>query len=84
MAQEFFYKDKNGEEIKAGMMLRFSDGSIEKVYETTNMNGDPDLGINASNEAYMEAHGIPEEFREYYSLDNFRKDDIEIVHEEGA
>lgn len=84
MAQEYLYKDKNGEEIKAGMTLRFSDGSIEKVYETTTMNGDADLGINASNEAYIKAHGIPEEFREYYSLDNFRRDDIEIVHEEGT
>lgn len=84
MVNDYLYVDKNGETIEAGMLLRFSDGSIEKVYETTNMNGDPDLGINASNEAYMEAHGIPEEFREYYSLDNFRKDDIEIVHEEGA
>lgn len=82
MAHEFLYKDKNGEEIKAGMMLRFSDGSIEKVYETTNLNGDADLGINASNEAYMKAHGIPEEYREYYSLDNFSRDEIEIIHEQ--
>ena len=82
MAQENLYQDKHGEEIKAGMMLRFSDGSIEKVYETTTMNGDADLGINASNEAYMKAHDIPEEYREYYSLDNFRRDDIEIVHDQ--
>ena len=84
MAKDYLYVDKNGEEIKAGMLLRFSDGSLERVYKTSGRFGEDDLGINASNEAYMKAHGIPEEFREYYSLNNFSKDYIEIVHEEGA
>jgi hypothetical protein len=73
------YYDKNGKEIKAGMSLRFSDGSVEQVYETQTPYGNPDLGINASNEAYMRAHDIPEEYREYYPLSNFSKQDIEIA-----
>ena len=81
MASTRRYVDKHGEEIKAGMRLRFSDGSVEMVYETSDHDGEADLGINASNEAYMKEHGIPEEYREYYSLDNFSSADIEIIRE---
>ena len=45
------YFDKNGVEIKAGMTIRMEDGSLELVYDTTDSYGNPDLGINASNEA---------------------------------
>lgn len=76
------YLDKNGIEIKAGMYLRMEDGSIEKVYATSDGYGNPDLGINASNEAYMRAHGIPEEYREYYSLSNFNTRLTEICEPE--
>lgn len=62
------YYDKNGTEIQAGMLLHMEDGSIEKVYATADANGEPDLGINASNEAFLENH--PEWAREYYSLQN--------------
>ena len=74
------YYDKNGNEIKEGMSLRMEDGSIEKVYATTDAYGEPDLGINASNEAFLEAH--PEWAREYYSLYNFKANTIEIVEKE--
>ena len=47
------YFDKNGVEIKAGMTLLMSDGITELVYDTTDSNGNPDLGINASNEDFL-------------------------------
>lgn len=70
------YFDKHGNEIVAGMSLRMEDGSIEKVYATDNY-GEPDLGINASNEAYLKHH--PEQEREYYSLSNYNLREIEIT-----
>ena len=39
--------------------------------------GNPDLGINASNEEYLERH--PYASREYYSLCNFDMSEVEIV-----
>lgn len=50
------YFDKNGVEIRGGMTLRMADGSEELVYDTTDAYGNPDLGINASNEEYLERH----------------------------
>lgn len=72
----YHYVDKNGEEIKAGYMIRIGDGDLERVYSCINDFGD-DLGINASNEAYLKAH--PDAVREYYSLNNFSCDIIEVV-----
>ena len=71
------YFDKNGVEIKAGMTIRMEDGSLELVYDTTDSYGNPDLGINASNEEYLERH--PYASREYYSLCNFDMSEVEIV-----
>ncbi len=71
------FLDKNGKQILAGMTLRMEDGSLEKVYATTDAYGEPSLGINASNEAYLEAH--PFACREYYSLTNFNLTKTEIV-----
>lgn len=73
----YTFKDKNGRTIKAGMTLRMEDGSLEKVYATTDQEGNSCLGINASNEAYLEAH--PFACREYYSLTNFNLKKTEIV-----
>lgn len=73
------YFDKNGNRIEAGMDIRMADGSIERVYETTDAYGNPDLGINASNEAYLERH--PYADREYYSLCNFDLRKVEIVEQ---
>lgn len=72
------YVDKDGNEILAGMTLRFPDGSTEEVYETEDQYGNPNLGINASNEDFLKYHGTD---REYYSLSNFSAADMEIIPE---
>lgn len=71
------YIDKNGAEIQAGMTIRMQDNSIELVYKTTDAYGNPDLGINASNEKYLRLH--PDASREFYSLSNFNTEKMEIV-----
>ena len=48
------YYDKNGNEILAGMHLRWEDGSVQKIYATINAFDEEDLGVNASNEAFLE------------------------------
>ncbi len=73
------YVDRNGVEIKAGMTLLMSNGTTELVYETTDSNGNPDLGINASNEDFLCNH--PDACREYYSLSNYEMRDIAIIAE---
>ena len=72
------YYDKNGSRVEADMFHRFSNGRIEKVYATVGGNGNPDLGINASNDAYMERHGIPESERVFYPLSDVELWDAEI------
>lgn len=74
------YFDKNGKEIKAGMKILMSDGSVEMVYDTVDAYGNPNLGINASNEAFLELH--PNWAREYYSLGMFKMSDIEVCPSE--
>ena len=74
------YFDKNGVEIKAGMTIRMEDGSLELVYDTTDSYGNPDLGINASNEEYLELH--PFASREFYSLCNFDMRYTEVVDDQ--
>ena len=71
------YHDKNGKAIKAGMHIKMEDGSVELVYATDDGHGNPDLGINASNEAYLARH--PEADREFYSLCNFDMSKTEII-----
>lgn len=73
------YKDKNGVEIKVGMTIQMADGSLELVYDTQDAYGNADLGINASNEDYLERH--PYASREYYSLCNFNMSEVEIVNQ---
>ena len=63
------YFDKNGKEIKAGMKILMEDGSVELVYDTEDAYGNPNLGINASNEDFLRAH--PNWAREFYSLSMF-------------
>ena len=43
------YKDKHGEVIKEGMTIRHIDGSTEKVIACVDADGDPNLGVNATN-----------------------------------
>ena len=74
------YFDKKGVEIKAGMTIRMEDGSLELVYDTTDSYGNPDLGINASNEEYLERN--PCACREFYSLCNFDMRYTEVVDEQ--
>lgn len=74
------YFDKNGKEIKAGMKIHMEDGSIELVHETVDAYGNPNLGINASNEAFLELH--PNWAREYYSLSMFKQSGVEICPSE--
>ena len=73
------YFDKHGKLIEAGMELKMEDGSFERVYETTDAYGNLDLGINASNEEYLERH--PYASREYYSLCNFDLSKVEIIEQ---
>lgn len=75
----FLYFDKHDNEIMAGMTIRIGDDPPERVYACFTQYGDADLGINASNEDYLKRH--PEAAREYYSLSNFRAEDIEIVED---
>lgn len=71
------YFDKNGVEIKAGMILLMSDGTAEHVYDTTDKDGNPDLGINASNEDFL--HNHPGVSREYYSLGSIELRNAEVL-----
>lgn len=74
------YFDKNGVESKAGMTIQMEDGSLELVYDTTDSYGNPDLGINASGEEYLERN--PCACREFYSLYNFDMRYTEVVDEQ--
>ena len=76
------YVDKNGIEIKAGMTIQMADGSHELVYDTQDAYGNADLGINASNEEYLERH--PFASREYYSLSNFDMSEVEVISQNEA
>jgi hypothetical protein len=78
------YFDKNGTEIKAGMFLRLEGGLVEKIYDTVDAFGNPDLGINASNDAYLKRHGLGEYAREFYPLSQFSLRDAEICEPEQA
>ncbi len=71
------YFDKRGTEIKAGMYITLGEGcEPDLVYDTVDAYGNPDLGVNASNEAYLERN--PFASREYYSLSNFDMREVEI------
>ena len=71
------YVDRNGVEIKAGMTLLMSDGTTELVYDTTDGDGNPDLGINASNEDFLRNH--PDAHKEYYSLGSIDLRNAEVL-----
>lgn len=73
MASEAIYFDVNGTQIKAGMFIMHKDDDhAEKVYTSD----DGDLGINASNEAWLERHGGN---RELYPLYQFNLKEWVIV-----
>lgn len=72
------YVDRNGVEIKAGMTLLMSDGATEFVYDTTDSDGNPDLGINASNEDFLCNHF--DACKEYYSLGSIDLRNVEVLN----
>lgn len=76
------YIDWQGHEIKEGMLICIGDDAPERVYACSTQDGEEDLGISASNEAYLKLH--PDAPREYYSLSNFPAGIIYIVKEEKA
>ena len=73
---DYHYVDMHGEEIRPGYTIKIGDDEPEMVYSCCNDFGE-DLGVNASNEAYLKAH--PDAAPEYYSLSNFSSTDIEII-----
>ena len=56
------------------------DSSLELVYDTTDSYGNPDLGVNASNEEYLERN--PCACCEFYSICNFDMRYTEVVDEQ--
>lgn len=77
------YLDRHGEEIREGMFLRFADGSIEMVY-ATEQDGQADLGVQATNEAYIRRHDLGKFGREFYPLSEFDLWEVEIYEPELA
>ncbi|MBO6267120.1 MAG: hypothetical protein J6M06_02685 [Synergistaceae bacterium] len=73
------YVDGFGREIKAGMLIAIGDDPPERVYMCSTQDGEEDLGISASNEAYLAHH--PDAPREYYPLSNFPSGIVFIVTE---
>ena len=70
------YLDKNGNAIKPGMKILMADGSVELVYETTDEFRNPDLGISATNKAFLDRH--PDWEQEFYSLSSLGTGSAEI------
>ena len=79
MVESIKYFDKNGTEILAGMTIKHDDGDTELVYTCGVY--DEDLGVNASNEKWLEReYGEHKElFREYYPLSQFSMREWEVV-----
>lgn len=78
------YFDSKGTEIQADMYLRFPSGTVEKIYASQDAEGNPDLGINASNDAYMRRHGLTEADREFYPLSSIDLYGTEVCEQEQA
>lgn len=74
--KSYTYVDSTGKVIKPGDMIQIGNDKPEEVFQLQR-NGGKDLGVNASNEAYLRMH--PEAEREYYSLSEFDLSDITIV-----
>lgn len=70
------YRDKNGKEIKAGMVIVHDDSKDVKELVYKSDNGG--LGINASNENFK---GFDPFYRELYNLENFVLSEWEIISE---
>ena len=75
------YQDRHGNKITEGMYLQFEDGSVELVY-ACQTGDESDLGINASNEVYLQAHGLGEFSQELYPLSEFALSEVEVCEPE--
>ena len=73
------YYDRNGDEFKEGMQIIFGDSRIEQVSTTSDAQGRPDLGISATNEAFLQHH--PSWEQEFYSLSTVDLISVEIHSE---
>lgn len=71
-----YYVDKHGKKIEADMLISIGGEPPELVL----ICGDDNLGVNASNPAYLEAH--PGAYQECYPLSEFASEDIEIIKED--
>lgn len=75
------YFDKDGKRVRPGDIIVFDgDGTTEKVYLAEGTDGYYELGINASNEAFLERH--PEWSRELYPLYQFNPKEYKVVGHE--
>ena len=75
------YQDRHGNKITEGMYLQFEDGSVEQVY-AWQTGDESDLGINASNEVYLQAHGLGEFSQELYPLSEVDLSEVEVCEPE--
>lgn len=76
------YYDKNGIEIKAGMILRHNDGEENEVFECGDEFGSENLGFLATNPLFLKYH--PDYHAEYYPLSQFNLDEWKIVPTDDA
>ena len=69
------YYDKNGVEITAGSFIRYSDGTVRKVYLTDK----DELGTDATNPKWIECgKAVPCEYG-IYPLTLSETDEVEVV-----
>lgn len=76
VGKELYY-DKNGMQITAGCMVKYSDGRICKVYATT----DNKLGIDATNPKWIESGRAYECEYGIYPFTIEETDTIEVIKE---
>lgn len=70
------YFDMNGKEIHPGMSILMKNGTVERVYETSDEFGHPDLGISATNDAFLRKH--PDWEQEFYPLSSIGLSCVEV------
>lgn len=69
------YYDKNGVEIIAGSLIKYSDGTVRKVYLTDR----DELGTDATNPKWIESgKAVPCEYG-IYPLTLSETDEVEVV-----
>lgn len=69
------YYDKNGVEITAGSLIKYSDGTVRKVYLTDK----DELGTDATNPKWIESgRAVPCEYG-IYPLTLSETDEVEVI-----